>query len=107
MYIRQFSAFYDGAPCFTIPGRTFPVDVLFSKTPCEDYVESAVKQALQIHISHPPGDILIFMTGQEDIEVTCAVIAGACRRPLSNRSSTEVVRNIAQSDWNKFRTRVN
>lgn len=72
----QFSKFYDDAPCFTIPGRTFPVDVLFSKTPCEDYVDSAVKQALQIHISHPPGDILIFMTGQEDIEVTCAVISG-------------------------------
>lgn len=72
----QFSNFYDNAPCFTIPGRTFPVDVLFSKTPCEDYVDSAVKQALQIHISHPPGDILIFMTGQEDIEVTCAVIIG-------------------------------
>lgn len=50
--------------------------MLFSKTPCEDYVDSAVKQALQIHISHPPGDILIFMTGQEDIEVTCAVISG-------------------------------
>lgn len=73
----QFSKFYDNAPCYTIPGRTFPVDVLFSKTPCEDYVDSAVKQALQIHISHPPGDILIFMTGQEDIEVTCAVISGA------------------------------
>lgn len=73
----QFSNFYDDAPCFTIPGRTFPVDVLFSKTPCEDYVDSAVKQALQIHISHPAGDILIFMTGQEDIEVTCDVISGS------------------------------
>jgi len=74
--LLQFSNFYDQAPCFTIPGRTFPVDVLFSKTPCEDYVDSAVKQALQIHISHPPGDVLIFMTGQEDIEVTCDVING-------------------------------
>ncbi|GAA5885982.1 hypothetical protein JCM5296_007051 [Sporobolomyces johnsonii] len=74
MNAAKFSRFYDDAPCFTIPGRTFPVDVLFSKTPCEDYVDSAVKQALQIHISHPPGDVLIFMTGQEDIETTCDVI---------------------------------
>lgn len=36
-------------------------------------MEAAVKQALQIHLSHPPGDILIFMTGQEDIETTCEV----------------------------------
>ncbi|GAA5852743.1 hypothetical protein JCM8547_002612 [Rhodosporidiobolus lusitaniae] len=75
MNAAKFSRFYDDAPCFTIPGRTFPVDVLFSKTPCEDYVDSAVKQALQIHISHPPGDVLIFMTGQEDIECTCEVIS--------------------------------
>ncbi|GAA5909863.1 hypothetical protein JCM6882_002035 [Rhodosporidiobolus microsporus] len=75
MNAAKFSRFYNDAPCFTIPGRTFPVDVLFSKTPCEDYVDSAVKQALQIHISHPPGDMLIFMTGQEDIECTCEVIS--------------------------------
>ena len=74
MNAEKFARFYDDAPQFTIPGRTFPVDMLFSKTPCEDYVDSAVKQALQIHISHPPGDILVFMTGQEDIETTCEVI---------------------------------
>ncbi|PLW31961.1 hypothetical protein PCASD_17315 [Puccinia coronata f. sp. avenae] len=74
MNAEKFSRFFDDAPDFTIPGRTFPVDILFRKTPCEDYVDSAVKQALQIHLSSPPGDILIFMTGQEDIEVTCQVI---------------------------------
>ncbi|POW09301.1 hypothetical protein PSHT_09202, partial [Puccinia striiformis] len=74
MNAEKFSRFFDDAPDFTIPGRTFPVDILFSKTPCEDYVDSAVKQALQIHLSAPPGDVLIFMTGQEDIEVTCQVI---------------------------------
>ncbi|TKY89108.1 hypothetical protein EX895_001639 [Sporisorium graminicola] len=75
MNADKFASFYGGAQTFTIPGRTFPVDVLFSKTPCEDYVDSAVKQALSIHLSHPKGDILVFMTGQEDIEVTCQVIA--------------------------------
>ena len=47
-----------------------------SKSPCEDYVDSAVKQVLQIHLSLPPGDILVFMTGQEDIEITCQVVQG-------------------------------
>jgi pre-mRNA-splicing factor ATP-dependent RNA helicase DHX38/PRP16 len=37
----------------------------------DDYVEAAVKQALQIHLTPNPGDILIFMPGQEAIEVTC------------------------------------
>jgi pre-mRNA-splicing factor ATP-dependent RNA helicase DHX38/PRP16 len=76
MNAEKFARFYDNAPDYTIPGRTFPVDVLFSKTPCEDYVDSAIKQALQIHLTHPKGDILVFMTGQEDIEVTCDVIKG-------------------------------
>ncbi|PWN89800.1 P-loop containing nucleoside triphosphate hydrolase protein [Acaromyces ingoldii] len=75
MNADKFAAFYGGAPTFTIPGRTFPVDVLFSKAPCDDYVESAVKQALSIHLTHGAGDILVFMTGQEDIETTCDVIA--------------------------------
>ena len=44
------------------------MDKLFAKFNCEDWVEGAVKQALQIHISFPPGDILIFMTGQGDIQ---------------------------------------
>ena len=59
-----------------IPGRTFPVDVLFSKTVVEDYVDAAIKQAIQIHLQPAPGDILVFMPGQEDIEVTCDLIAG-------------------------------
>ena len=41
-------------------------------------MDSAVKQVLQIHLSLPPGDILVFMTGQEDIEVTCQVVQGMC-----------------------------
>jgi HrpA-like RNA helicase len=34
-----------------------------------------VKQALAVHINQSPGDILIFMTGQEDIEAVCVLIA--------------------------------
>ncbi|KAI0808938.1 pre-mRNA splicing factor [Irpex lacteus] len=74
MNAEKFSAFYGNAQTFTIPGRTFPVETFHSKSPCEDYVDSAVKQVLQIHLSLPPGDVLVFMTGQEDIEITCQVV---------------------------------
>lgn len=76
MNAERFSEFFGRVPIYTIPGRTFPVEVLFSKNPVEDYVEGAVKQALVIHLTRPlPGDILIFMTGQEDIEATCELLA--------------------------------
>lgn len=72
---ETFSDFFGGVPVFRIPGRTFPVETYFAKSVQEDYVMAAVKQVLQIHFNSPPGDILIFMTGQEDIEGTCAVLA--------------------------------
>ena len=75
MNSERFSRFYAGAPEFFIPGRTFPVDIQYSRSPCEDYVDSAVRQVLAIHVSQPAGDILVFMTGQEDIEVTCELVA--------------------------------
>ncbi|XP_077297512.1 ATP-dependent RNA helicase l(1)G0007 isoform X1 [Arctopsyche grandis] len=71
----KFSSFFGNVPTFNIPGRTFPVEVFFSKNVCEDYVDGAVKQTLQIHLQPSEGDILIFMPGQEDIEVTCDVLA--------------------------------
>ncbi|XP_022094525.1 pre-mRNA-splicing factor ATP-dependent RNA helicase PRP16-like [Acanthaster planci] len=71
----KFAAFFGNVPVFEIPGRTFPVDTMFSKTAVEDYVDASVKQAIQIHLQSSPGDILVFMPGQEDIEVTCDVIA--------------------------------
>lgn len=72
---QKFADFFGNIPIFTIPGRTFPVDVLYSKNHVEDYVDAAVKQAISIHLTMAqPGDLLIFMPGQEDIEVTCEQI---------------------------------
>lgn len=84
----KFSKFFGGVPIFLIPGRTFPVNILFSKTPCEDYVEAAVKQAMTIHITSGPGDILIFMTGQEEIEATCYALAERMEQLISSSTKT-------------------
>jgi len=55
MNADKFAEFFGNVPVFIIPGRTFPVDVLYSKNPVEDYVDAAVKQALQIHLQGLPG----------------------------------------------------
>ena len=64
----KFSEFFDDAPIFKVPGRRFPVDIYYTKQPEADYVEAAVVTALQIHVTQPEGDILVFLTGQEEIE---------------------------------------
>ena len=38
-------------------------------------VPLSLLQVLAIHLSYPPGDVLVFMTGQEDIEATCELLA--------------------------------
>lgn len=57
MNAEKFSTFFGNVPSYTIPGRTFPVDVLFSRNPVEDYVDAAVKQALQIHLQPTEGTL--------------------------------------------------
>jgi ATP-dependent RNA helicase DHX8/PRP22 len=58
----------------TIPGRTYPVEVLFSKEPESDYLDSALVTVIQIHLSEPAGDILVFLTGQEEIDTACEIL---------------------------------
>ncbi|KAL3636460.1 hypothetical protein CASFOL_021007 [Castilleja foliolosa] len=82
---QKFSDFFGSVPIFHIPGRTFPVQTLYSKSPCEDYVEGAVKQALTIHITSSPGDILIFMTGQDEIEATCYALSERMEQHASKK----------------------
>eukprot|EP01138_Halocafeteria_seosinensis_P004381 gb/GECG01004481.1/.p1 GENE.gb/GECG01004481.1/~~gb/GECG01004481.1/.p1 ORF type:complete len:1369 (+),score=236.88 gb/GECG01004481.1/:1-4107(+) len=71
----KFSAFYGDVPVYHIPGRTFPVQKFWTRSTPQDYVDAAVRQVMGIHLSGREGDILVFMTGQEDIEATCYLIA--------------------------------
>ncbi|KAK1387314.1 Pre-mrna-splicing factor atp-dependent rna helicase deah7 [Heracleum sosnowskyi] len=47
---EKFSLFFGSVPIFHIPGRTFPVQTLYSKSPCEDYVEATLPADLQAKI---------------------------------------------------------
>ncbi|KOM31393.1 hypothetical protein LR48_Vigan01g094800 [Vigna angularis] len=62
------SKFFADCPVLNIPGKLYPVEVLYSSERPSSYLESSLKTALDIHIRQPEGDILIFMTGQDDIE---------------------------------------
>lgn len=67
--IDRFVKYFDKkAPVLTIPGRVFPVEVCYSKRPEPDYVAAAIWTAVDIHINEPDGDILIFLTGEEEID---------------------------------------
>ncbi|CAK9295337.1 unnamed protein product [Gordionus sp. m RMFG-2023] len=78
---QKFSQFFDDAPIFRIPGRRYPVDIYYTKAPEADYLEACVITALQIHVTQPvPGDILVFLSGQEEIEVVQEILIEKCRK---------------------------
>nr|CCA21592.1 premRNAsplicing factor ATPdependent RNA helicase put [Albugo laibachii Nc14] len=79
-------------PVIKIPGRMYAVDIFHSKQmqivgkhgPISTYVRSAVETALQVHNSEPPGHILVFLTGQREIEDACRQIRKFHRDQRSN-----------------------
>src|SRR5882762_10085776 len=62
------------APLFKVPGRTHPVEVFYTQEPEPDYVEAAIRTVLMIHRAEDPGDVLLFLTGEEEIEDACRKI---------------------------------
>ncbi|XP_016889659.1 ATP-dependent RNA helicase DHX8-like isoform X2 [Cynoglossus semilaevis] len=70
----KFSQYFFEAPIFTIPGRTFPVEILYTREPETDYLDASLLTVMQIHLTEPPGDILVFLTGQEEIDTACEIL---------------------------------
>ncbi|XP_022914183.1 pre-mRNA-splicing factor ATP-dependent RNA helicase DHX16 [Onthophagus taurus] len=77
---KKFSDFFDNAPIFRIPGRRFSVDIYYTRAPEADYVDACVVSVLQIHATQPLGDILVFLTGQEEIETCQELLQDRVRR---------------------------
>ncbi|KAJ3185164.1 DEAH-box ATP-dependent RNA helicase prp22 [Geranomyces variabilis] len=72
--IDKFSDFFNDAPVFSVPGRMFTVEVMFEKqlklgTAKATFVRRAVDAAMHIHCNEEPGDVLVFLTGQQEIEL--------------------------------------
>lgn len=70
----KFSEYFNQCPIFSIPGRTFPVEIMYSREPESDYLDAALVTVMQIHLTEPPGDILLFLTGQEEIDTSCEIL---------------------------------
>ena len=77
---QKFSEFFDDAPIFNVPGRKYPVNIFYTESPESNYVTAVLSTVFQIHISQPPGDILVFLTGQEEIEACAENLQETCRK---------------------------
>lgn len=71
---EKFSSYFLECPILSIPGRTFPVEIMYSREPESDYLDAALTTIMQIHLTEPPGDILLFLTGKEEIDTSCEIL---------------------------------
>jgi HrpA-like RNA helicase len=68
----KFQNYFDNAPLMNVPGRTHPVEIFYTPEPERDYLEAAIRTVMQIHMCEEiAGDILLFLTGQEEIDEAC------------------------------------
>ena len=68
---KKFQDYFEGAPLLKVPGRIHPVEIFYTPEPEQDYLEAAIRTVVQIHACEPVGDILVFLTGEEEIEEAC------------------------------------
>ncbi|KAK9828606.1 hypothetical protein WJX72_001006 [[Myrmecia] bisecta] len=64
----------------SVEGRTHPVQVHYLEQPTSDYVQTAVQAAVNLHEEDMPGDILIFLTGQEECDRCTNLLEEEARR---------------------------
>lgn len=71
----KFCKYYFNCPSFHIPGRCFPVEVTHTFKTEKFYVEAAIAKVLEIHTKEKLGHILVFLTGQKQIQHACKLLA--------------------------------
>ncbi|KAL0226491.1 hypothetical protein P9112_013815 [Eukaryota sp. TZLM1-RC] len=77
---EKFISYFSGAPYLEVPGRMFDVRINYLEKPVRDYLESAISTVIEIHQTEEPGDILLFLTGEEEIEEAVSRISFECNK---------------------------
>ncbi|XP_071481336.1 ATP-dependent RNA helicase DHX33-like [Diadema antillarum] len=69
MDVDHFSQYFNSAPVLYLQGRQHPIELMYASQPQPDYLFSTLVTLFQLHQEHPVNeDILIFLTGQDEIE---------------------------------------
>jgi len=58
----------------------YPVEIMYTPRPVQDYLSASIETTLRIHQEEAEGDILLFLTGEEEIETACQQIRDECRK---------------------------
>ncbi|KAJ0979853.1 hypothetical protein J5N97_015327 [Dioscorea zingiberensis] len=93
-FISYRKLFIDTPPVLEVADRQYPVTVHFSKNTKVDYLGQAFKKVMTIHKMLPPGGILVFVTGQREVEFLCKKLREASRRLTKRSFKLEIESNL-------------
>ena len=71
----MFQSYFSGAPLFHIPGRTHPVKIWYVDKPSVSLPYMILGTVEKIHTQEGPGDILVFVLGENEVQSLCKNIA--------------------------------
>ncbi|KAL4517246.1 hypothetical protein Ndes2437B_g06850 [Nannochloris sp. 'desiccata'] len=63
-----FTRYFPESGAAYVEGRQHPVEIFYTAQPQDSYLDAAITTALQVHCDESSGDILVFLTGQDEIE---------------------------------------
>jgi ATP-dependent RNA helicase DHX8/PRP22 len=63
-----FTRYFPESGAAYVEGRQHPVEIMYTTQPQDSYLDAAITTALQVHCDEGDGDILVFLTGQDEIE---------------------------------------
>ena len=65
---KKFQKYFAEAPLIHVTGRMYGVETYFTRLPEANYLEGCIRTAIQIHLFEGPGDVLVFLCGEDEIE---------------------------------------
>lgn len=100
----SFSKFFGGAPVVYSRGRKFPVETFYTEEPEDDYLDAALCAVCQINETEPEGDVLVFLTGQEEIESLGRLLRARAGKQKPGLRVNELVTDRTLSETEKERS---
>ncbi|PQQ18686.1 ATP-dependent RNA helicase DEAH13 [Prunus yedoensis var. nudiflora] len=89
--------FRNPPPVIEVPTRQFPVTIYFSsRTKEEDYIGQACKKVLAIHKRLPRGGILVFVTGQREVEYLCRKLRRVSKEQFKKTSEGDIRSDVTE-----------
>ncbi|KAG4084272.1 P-loop containing nucleoside triphosphate hydrolase protein [Neocallimastix lanati (nom. inval.)] len=84
-------------PVVKVDGRQHKVVVHYNKrTPVDDYITDVYKKICKIHKKLPSGGILVFLTGQQEIQILCKKLRK--KFPINKKKNAMMIDNKKDSD---------